>query len=119
MFVGSVFGMALGIFLGGWNGKCCGIMGAMEGAMAGFMGGIMGAMTSVMTLNDHVVWLGIIILIISACIVLGLHYMIYKEMKEREREKHGGYFMVIALSFILTAITTWIMLFGPKSALVG
>ncbi len=117
MFIGSVFGMAVGISFGVWNGKCCGIMGAMEGMMAGFMGGIMGAMTALMMLNDNLKIAGIVIFVISAFIVFGLNYLIYKETRETERKHKDDESFIIFISFILTSLTTWIMVLGPRSVL--
>src|SRR6185503_1782460 len=96
MFVGSFFGMIVGITLGVWMGKAGGIMGIMEGIMAGFMGGLMGAMTAFMLLNDHLKAAGIIVFLISALILIGLNYMIYKETKEMERrQKDSTLFIII------------------------
>ena len=117
MFVGSMFGMAVGITLGIWNGKCCGVMGFMEGIMAGFMGGLMGAMTAFMLLNDHLKATSIIVYAISAVIVIGLNYMIYFEMKENERQRKDDHFMTFLITFILIVITTWLIVFGPRSGL--
>ena len=117
MFWGSVSGMAIGIFFGTWNGKCCGIMGVIEGMMAGFMGGIMGAMTSVMMLNDNLKIAGVIIFAISATILIGLNYMIFKEMKEAERKHKDGELFVMFWSFVLTILTTWIMVLGPRGGI--
>ena len=117
MFIGSMFGMAVGITLGIWNGKCCGVMGFMEGIMAGFMGGLMGAMTAFMLLNDHLKATSIIVYAISAVIVIGLNYMIYFEMKENERQRKDDHFLTIFITFILIAITTWLIVFGPRSGL--
>lgn len=119
MFAGSIFGMALGIAVGIWNGKCCGIMGVIEGIMAGFMGGLMGAMTAVMLLNDNLKAASVIMLIIGGVIALGLNYMIYKETKGFERQKKEGYLFTIMTSVILTAITAWLAVFGPRSTLFG
>lgn len=119
MFVGGIFGMLVGIFVGIWTGKSCGVMGGMEGIMAGFMGGWMGAMTSVMLINDHLKAASILIFIVSAVIMIGLNYMIYKETKETERQINEDYFMIILLTFILTIIAAWLMVFGPRSALFG
>jgi predicted nucleic acid-binding Zn ribbon protein len=117
MFFGGFFGVALGIGLGIWNGKCCGVMGILEGIMAGFMGGLMGAMTAFMLLNDHLKAAAVIIFAISAVIVVGLNYMIYKEVKERERERKEDNFLTFFITFILIAITTWMIVFGPRSGL--
>ena len=119
MFVGSVFGMTLGIFLGAWNGKCCGVMGVMEGIMAGFMGGLMGGMTAIMMLNDNLRAASIIIFLISAVILFGLNYMVHKETREAnmERKHKDDEFFTIFWSFLLTAVTTWFMVFGPRSLL--
>ncbi|MDO8460015.1 MAG: hypothetical protein Q7S74_02820 [Nanoarchaeota archaeon] len=117
MFIGSVFGMIFGSFLGIWMGSCCGIMGMMEGVMAGFMGGLMGAMTSVMLLNDHLKLATIIMSIFTAVISISLNYMVFFEMKESERQKKEDYSMTIIITFILMILTTWLMVFGPRSAL--
>ena len=117
MFIGSVFGMSVGIFMGAWNGKCCGIMGVMEGIMAGFMGGLMGAMTSTMMLNDNLRTMAFVVFGISAIILIGLNYMIYKETREMETSESGDAFFTIFWSILLTTITTWFMVFGPRSAL--
>ncbi|MBI4116362.1 hypothetical protein HY449_01320 [Candidatus Pacearchaeota archaeon] len=117
IFIGGVFGMSLGIFLGIWNGKCCGIMGVMEGIMAGFMGGLMGAMTSVMMLNDNLRIMAFIVFGLSGIILSGLNYMIYKETREMEVQGNDDAFFTIFWSLLLTAITTGIMVFGPRSAL--
>ena len=117
MFVGGFFGVAVGMILGIWNGKSCGVMGIMEGIMAGFMGGLMGAMTAVMLLNDNLKIAGILIFVISAIIMVGLNYMIYKEAKESERQKEEDHFFTISITFILMVITTWLVLYGPRSFL--
>ncbi|MEK6873002.1 MAG: hypothetical protein AABW90_03240 [Nanoarchaeota archaeon] len=115
MFVGSLFGMTIGIVLEIWNGKCCGIMGVLEGIMAGFMGGLMGAMTAFMLLNDNLKIAAIVVFFISAVIIFGLNYMIYKEMRESARERKEDQFWTIVLTFILTVVTVWFMAFGPKT----
>ena len=117
MFWGSVFGMAVGMLFGTWNGKCCGIMGTMEGIMVGFRGGLRGGMTAIMMLNDNLRAAAAIIFIISGTILFGLNYMIYKETREMERKHKDDEFFTISWSFILTAVTTWLMVFGPRSLL--
>lgn len=120
MFIGGVFGMVIGIWLGTWmGGCCCGVMGFMEGIMAGFMGGLMGAMTAVMLLNDHLRLSAVIVFIVSAVILFCLNYMIYTEMKQEKRQREEGQGWTIALSVILTVVTTWIMVYGPRSGLFG
>jgi len=117
MFYGSIFGMAIGILFGTWAGSCCGVMGFMEGIMAGFMGGIMGAMTSVMMLNDNLKFAGIIVFIISGVILIGLKYMVFAESRTLKRKHKDSEMFIISWSFILTIITTWLMVFGPRSGL--
>ncbi|MDP4038973.1 MAG: hypothetical protein Q8P57_00100 [Candidatus Pacearchaeota archaeon] len=119
MFVGSVFGMFIGITLGAWNGKCCGVMGFLEGIMAGFMGGLMGAMTAFMLFNDNLRPATIIVFIISAVILFSLNYMIYQDRREFKREKKEGHFLTILLALILVSLTTWIIVFGPRSGVFG
>ena len=117
MFYGSIFGISIGMLSGIWNGKCCRIMGMMEGMMAGFMGGLMGAMTAIMMFNDNLKAAGVVIFIISAVIMLGLNLMIYKETKEAQRKHKDSELFIMVLSFILTSITIWIMVFGPRGVL--
>ncbi|MDP3881286.1 MAG: hypothetical protein Q8Q31_00210 [Nanoarchaeota archaeon] len=117
MFVGSVFGMIVGISLGAWNGRCCGIMGVMEGMMAGFMAGPMGAMTAVMLLNDNLRAASVILTIVGLAILGGLNFMIYKEMKHSKVKEREDIFISLIISIILTIATTWLMVFGPRSAL--
>lgn len=119
MFIGGVFGMIVGSVLGVWTGSCCGVMGFMEGIMAGFMGGLMGAMTSVMLLNDNLKLATIIISIFTAIISISLNYMIFFEMKENERQKKEDHSMTIVITFVLIIVTTWLMVFGPRSTLFG
>ena len=119
MFIGGVFGMFVGIVLGVWTGSCCGVMGSMEGIMAGLIGGWMGAMTSVMLLNDHLKLATGLIFIVSALILVSLNYMIYIETKETERQRREDHFMTILISFILTTLTIWLIVYGPRSALFG
>lgn len=119
MFYGSVFGMGVGIFLGIWMGSCCGVMGFMEGIMAGFMGGIMGAMTSVMLLNDHLQASTVIIFLIGGTILLALNYLVYHEMKENERQRQEDHILTMALTSLLTLLTIWLMVWGPRSPLFG
>ena len=117
MFWGSVFGMILGISFGVWNGKCCGIMGVMEGLMAGFMGGLMGAMTAIMMFNDNLKLAGGIIFLVSAVILIGLNYMIYTESKQLERKNKEDSLFTIIMSILLSGVTIWFMVFGPRSVL--
>lgn len=117
MFIGSVFGMVVGIAFGALNGKCCGVMGVMEGIMAGFMGGLMGAMTSVMLLNDNVRIMAGIVFAVCTVIMIGLNYMVYKEMKEI-KEKKGSQSKVIWLTAGLMILSIAIIIYGPRSLLV-
>lgn len=118
MFVGGVFGMVIGIWFGTWmGGCCCGVMGFMEGIMAGFMGGLMGAMTAVMLLNDHLRLAAGIVFVVCAVIMGGLNYMIYTEMKQEKRQRHEGQMLTIILSIVLTTVSVWLMVYGPRSGL--
>jgi len=119
MFVGSVFGLGVGIIFGVWNGKCCGVMGVMEGVMAGFMGGLMGAMTAFMLFNDHLIASMVIVFMISAFILFSLNYLIYKEMKMEERKIREDHFWTFVITFVLIILTTWLMVFGPRSGVFG
>ena len=109
----------VGIPFGVWTGKCCGVMGIMEGMMAGFMGSLMGAMTAVMMINDNVKIASVIVFVIGSAIMFSLNYMIYTETRETERQIKEDHVITIVLSFALTAITTWLMVYGPRSVLFG
>ena len=119
LFIGGLSGMIVGGALGIYLGRCCGIMGIMEGIMAAFMGGWMGAMTSVMLLNDHIKAASVIVLIVNAIIALLLHYMIYNEKREFQREGTEDYSVQLFVIVILIALSSWIMVYGPRSFLFG
>ena len=119
MFIGGFFGTTFGIIVGIYNGKCCGIMGMMEGIMAGFMGGLMGAMTAFMLFNDNLKIAAGLVFIIGAIIMIGLNYTIYKETRESERKVVESNFSTIWFTFLLISITTWLVVFGPRSAIFG
>lgn len=116
MFIGSVVGILIGMSVGVWTGNCCGVMGAMEGMMAGLMGGLMGAMTSLMLLNDNLKLIIPILVLASLMILIGLDYTIYKETRNAKLNKYE-YFPYITLCFIITIALTFLMVYGPKSAL--
>ena len=119
MFIGSVSGMFVGIILGVWLGSCCGVMGFMEGIMAGVMGSLMGGMTAVMMINDNLKIAAVIIFIVSSIILIALNYMVYLETRENERQLKEDHSLTIIITIILISITTWVMIFGPRSALFG
>jgi len=119
MFIGSISGMLVGISLGVWNGKCCGVMGVMEGIMAGFMGGLMGAMTAFMLLNDNLKATSVIVFAIGSTIIFGLNYLIYKETRGNENIRKENHFFDIFISFILTILTAWLIVFGPRTGALG
>ena len=89
----------------------------MEGMMAGLMGGLMGAMTAIMMFNDNLKAAAIVLYIVSAFIVTGLNFMIYNETREAERKHKDSELFTIFWSLILTMVTIWIMVFGPRSML--
>ena len=119
MFYGSLFGAIVGIVFGTWAGSCCGIMGFMEGIMAGFMGGLMGAMTAFMLLNDHLKLAALLVFIVCAVIIASLNYLIFLEAKEIERQKKEDQFITLMITFVLTLITTWLIVYGPRSPIFG
>lgn len=119
MFIGSLTGMLIGMAAGAWCGSCCGIMGIMEGLMAGLMGGLMGCMTTLMMLNDNLRIIIPLLTIISFIILYGLDYMVAKEVKESELKltKPNSLLSAVIISFIITMLLTYLMVYGPKSAL--
>ena len=120
MFMGSVYGMFTGMIIGALCARNCGIMSIMEGLMAGLMGGLMGAMTTVMMLNDNLVLFMPILIGSIVVIMIGMSIMIYKE-SERVVTKFDKYdmFSYVSLLFVLAMLTTFIMVYGPKSLLLA
>lgn len=118
VFIGSLTGMAAGIFIGIWLGLSCGVMGFLEGIMAGFMGGMMGAMTAIMAFNDGLRPLAVICFAISAIILIGLKYMIYKESLETKDKPKFSYLSIIIPSAILSTLVLLVISFAPKSIIV-
>ncbi len=123
MFMGSVYGMLLGMFIGAWCTRNCGIMSIMEGLMAGLMGGLMGAMTTVMMLNDNLATFMPLLVGSITVIMGGMNVMIYKESEEHHDKipKSDAYdkLAFISLLFILALLTVFVMVYGPKSALLA
>lgn len=119
MFVGSLAGILIGMGVGAFTGRCCGVMGVMEGMMAGLMGGLMGGMTSLMLLNDHLKAIIPILVIASSIILIGLDYLVYKEATGTQIRKINKQSMITFLTycFVVTMALTWLMVYGPKSAL--
>mgnify|MGYP001614107690 CR=1 FL=1 len=91
----------------------------IEASMAGFMRGVMGAMTAVMMLNDNLKIITVIVFAVTSIIMVALNYMVYLEMKENQRQLKEDHTLTIFISIILIAITAWLMVFGPRSALFG
>ncbi|VVB99373.1 Uncharacterised protein [uncultured archaeon] len=118
MFVGSVFGMAVGMATGAWAGKCCGIMGFMEGLMGGLMAGTMGAMLSVMMALDNLALFMPILMVAFLAILGSFAYMINTSAGRREEGKVIGLAPFFALSLLLVALTTAVILFAPRSSSV-
>lgn len=120
MFMGSVYGMFTGMIIGALCARNCGIMSIMEGLMAGLMGGLMGAMTTVMMLNDNLVLFMPILIGSIVVIMIGMSVMIYKE-SEKTITKFDKYdmFSYVSLLFVLAMLTTFIMVYGPKSLLLA
>ncbi len=123
LFMGSVYGMFLGMFIGAWCTRNCGIMSVMEGLMAGLMGGLMGAMTTVMMLNDNLALFMPILIGSIVMIMIGMSVMIYRECEEHhgkiQKKDRYEMFLYVSMLFALAILTTFIMIYGPKSALVA
>lgn len=119
MFIGSVIGMLTGMFIGAWCARTCGVMSKLEGLMAGLMSGLMGAMTSVMMINDNIALF--MPLLIGSCVLItgGMSYMVRKEIEE-EHSNTSKYDMMnyVALMFIFAIAITFIIMWGPRSAIV-
>ena len=77
----------------------------------------MGAMTAIMMLNDNLRAAAVIVFLVCSVILIALSYMIYGEARENERQLKEDHLITIILSFVLTALTTWLMVFGPRSLL--
>jgi hypothetical protein len=65
--------------------------------------------------NDHLKAAGVIVFLICGTILIGLNYMLYIETKREERQYHEGDFITIFLSVVFTIVTTWMIVFGPRS----
>ncbi|MBS3149452.1 heavy metal translocating P-type ATPase [Candidatus Woesearchaeota archaeon] len=119
MFIGSVAGIVIGMVVGTWTGMCCGVMGTIEGMMAGLMGGLMGSMTSLMLLNDHLKLIIPILVVASSVILIGLDYLIFKETTGTQIRKINkqSFLPFLTVCFITMMLLTWLMVYGPKSAL--
>jgi copper chaperone CopZ len=121
-FIGSMVGMLFGTLVGAWTGKCCGVMGIMEGMMAGLMGGTMGPMITVMMFSDHVLWFMPFYMAINVIIIWGMSYMLYEEVAEGNKKlvrRPADFGSIAALAVIVNFAFLGIMLFAPKSALLG
>lgn len=121
MFIGSVYGMFVGMLVGALAIRKCGIMSIMEGLMAGFMGGLMGAMTTVMMISDNLALFMPIGIGGCAVILYGMVHMVAKEIEEKPESRYDVYDTIIFVSVLvmLAFVTTAVMAFGPKSAIVG
>lgn len=119
MFWGSIIGMFTGMILGVKIGRSCGNMGVLEGLMSGLMAGTMGAMLSVMLVFDRQFEFLIILWITCSIILLGLSYMMVKELgiqpKERKVNSERIILIALAVSFLLN-LFMWV---GPKVAVGG
>lgn len=120
-FIGALAGMLLGVIVGTIAGSCCGIMGILEGSMAGIMGGTMGAMISVMMLSDNILWFMPVFIAINVFVLLGLSYMLYEEVVEGKDIVHrkNDFFTFASFCVVTAAILSAIIIYGPKSAIVG
>lgn len=79
----------------------------------------MGAMTAFMLFNDNLRLATIIVSLISTVILFALNYMIYIEGKQLEGKDIDGMFFTIVFTFVATTLTTWIMIYGPRSGVFG
>lgn len=120
-FIGALSGMLIGVIVGAAMGKSCGVMGVMEGMMAGLMGGTMGPMISVMMLNDHLALFMPVYILINLLIIAGLSYMFIQEVVESPltKGKRPDFMTFVSVTIIITAILTTLMIYGPKSTLLG
>ena len=113
-FVGAVITMTIAATLGAIGGTCSGVAGILEGLMAGSMGGIMGAMTGTM-MKGYLLWFMPPFMILNLIIMIGLVYMVFKEVTERKCIAHKSppkfcYFFLFNL-VALTVLTLAVSLF--------
>lgn len=121
MFFGGLSGLVLGMLVGAWVGKCCGIMGVMEGMMAGLMGGTMGPMIALMSLQYAPYMVGIIMFAVLL-ILVSLMVMMYQEEKALEEKTPYKGYGFLPFAFVCTIVTlalTFIMIYAPRSLLIG
>ncbi len=119
MFIGSVLGMLVGMGLGAWIGRCCGAMGVLEGLMGGLMAGTMGAMLTVMLFNDHQLEFMVFLWAVCAVILGLLSYMLFEENGLAPKTARVDVWKFLLLGVLLTLVTDYLLLFGPKSPLAG
>jgi copper chaperone CopZ len=120
-FVGSMVGMLIGVGVGALAGQGCGVMGWMQGMMAGLMGGTMGPMISVMMFSDHLLVFMPFYIIINVLILWGFSYMVYEEIVEGKEvvRKPLDFTGLASLTTLIGAVLLIIMVYGPKSILLG
>ena len=121
MFFGGLAGVIIGMAVGVWAGNCCGVMGVMEGMMAGIMGGTMGPMIALMSLAYVKPFISFILLMLFL-IIISLIYLMYKEeLYIEEKTEYKGYSFIYfsSICILVTLILTLIMVYAPKSLLIG
>jgi len=74
-------------------------------------------MTAVMMYNDHLKAAAVISYVICGSLLVGLNYMVYKETIGYDRQHRDSGMFTIGFSFLLTVVTTWLMVYGPRSPL--
>jgi hypothetical protein len=122
-FIGSMTGVLLGVAVGALAGYRNGTtMGITQGFMSGIMGGTMGPMISVMMFSDHLSWFMPIYIVLNVIILLLMSKMYYEEsVKDNDEVKIApvNYVSTIFVAIIITVILTAVILFLPKSPLLG
>ena len=119
-FLGAVVGLILGVSVGIITGYCCGIMGILQGMMTGMMGGLMGPMITLMLISDHLMWFMPLYMFVNVLTLLGFSYMIFKELyEENVKIKEINILKLIIWSCFAILILTLIMIYGPKSPIIG
>ncbi|MGV8169510.1 MAG: hypothetical protein ACP5N3_05640 [Candidatus Nanoarchaeia archaeon] len=122
-FIGSMTGVILGVAVGAWAGYRNGTtMGIMQGFMSGIMGGTMGPMIAVMMFSDHLNWFMPIYILLNVIILIFMSRMYFEESikgNEEVKTKPISYSTAFFAAAIITVLLTAVILFLPKSPLLG
>lgn len=123
LFVGSMVGMLSGGVFGIYIGcRCASTMAVVQGLMSGGMAGTMGAMLIAMMLRDHVLVFMPFFTLVNLLILIGFTFLFHEHSvitgECPARNTPPSFPLLILYTFLTTTFLAWLMLYGPKSAMV-